>query len=56
MTTILSIPYNLVLDKNINHTESIRIKIDERDTGCGIFIDLHKVFCTVEHFILLSRL
>ena len=40
----------------INLTASIRHTLDEDSFGCGIFIDLQKVFDTVDHKILLRKL
>ena len=40
----------------INLTESIRQSLDEGSFGCGIFVDLQKVFYTVDHKILLHKL
>ena len=58
---ILSIPYNLDLDKNIQHAlislkENIRKNLYEENIGCCIFVDLQKSFDTVEHDILLLEL
>ena len=50
MLTILSIPYNLVLDKNIQHfNENIRKNLDEGNVGCGVFVCLQKTFLIAEH-------
>ena len=40
----------------ISLTESIRKNLDEGNLACGIFVVLQKVFDTVEHDILLSKL
>ena len=40
----------------ISMTEKVRNTIDNRNYGCGIFIDLKKVFDTVNHSILLKKL
>ena len=49
LITKLSIPYNLVLGKNIQRlmfirlisfTESIRKNLDERNLNCDVFVDL----------------
>ena len=40
----------------INLTENIIKALDERYTGCGIFVDLQKAFDTVDHEILLAKL
>ena len=37
----------------INSTENIRQALDQGKIGCGIFVDLQKVFDTVEHEIFL---
>ena len=37
-------------------TERIKESVDKRKFGCGIFIDLRKVFDTVNHGILLLKL
>ena len=61
---ILSLPYNLAFDKNIQQfmpslislTENIRKNLDEGNIGCGIFVNLQRAFNTVEYDILLSKL
>ena len=40
----------------ISMTEVVRSTLDNKKYGCGIFIDLHKAFDTVNHNILLSKL
>ena len=40
----------------INITENIRKALDDRNIGCGIFVDLEKVFDTLDHQILLAKL
>ena len=40
----------------INITENIRKALDDGNIGCGLFIDLEKVFDTVDHQILLAKL
>ena len=40
----------------INLSESIRQTLDEGSFGCGIFVDLQKVFDTINHKILLHKL
>ena len=37
-------------------TEMIKVSIDNRKFGCGIFVDLRKAFDTVNHEILLNKL
>ena len=63
MITIPFTPYNLVSDKKFSTThvlvsliEDIRKNLDERNIGCGIFVDLKKAFDTMEHDILLAKL
>ena len=64
MIAFLSIPYNLMLCKNIQYfmpslsllTILEKKKIDEDNIGCGIFADLQKALDTVEHDIILSKL
>ena len=38
----------------INITENIRKVLDDRNIGCGAFVDLQKAFDTVDHQILLA--
>ena len=38
----------------ISLTEDIRKNLDKGNIGCGIFVDLQKVFDTVEHDIFLA--
>ena len=40
----------------INITENIKEALDEGNIGCGVFVDLQKVFGTVDHQILLAKL
>ena len=40
----------------INLTESTKQILDEGSFSCGIFVDLHKAFDTVDHKILLHKL
>ena len=40
----------------INITENIRKPLDDRNVGCGIFVDLQKPFDTVDHQILSAKL
>ena len=40
----------------INITENIRKDLDDRNVGCGIFVDLQKAFDTADHQILLAKL
>ena len=55
---ILSIPYNLVLDKSIQqfmYSLALLKNLEEGNIECGIFVDLEKAFNTIEHDILLSK-
>ena len=40
----------------LNLTEAIMKALDSGNFACGIFVDLHKAFDTVDHSILLSKL
>ena len=40
----------------INVTENIRKALDDGNIGCGFFVNLQKVFDTVDHKILLAKL
>ena len=40
----------------LNLTEAIMKALDDGNFACGIFVDLHKAFDTVDHSILLSKL
>ena len=40
----------------INITENIRKPRDDRNVGCGIFVDLQKAFDTVDHQMLSAKL
>ena len=47
---------NSTINALIQITERIKESIDKGKFGCGIFIDLHKAFDTVNHNILLMKL
>ena len=40
----------------INITENIRKALDDRNIGCGVFVDLQKALDIVDHQILLAKL
>ena len=40
----------------INVTENIRKSLDDRNMGCGVFVELQKAFDTHDHQILLAKL
>ena len=41
---------------SINITENLRKTLDDRNIGCGVFVDLQKNFHTVDHQILSTKL
>ena len=40
----------------INVTENIRKVLDDKNIGCGVFVDLQKDFDTIDNQILLAKL
>ena len=40
----------------INITENRRKALDDRNIGCGVFVDLQKAFNTADHQMLLAKL
>ena len=46
--------YSLDSDNN-KTTENIRKALDDRNIGCGVFVDLKKAFDTVDHQMLLAK-
>ena len=61
---MLSMIYGLDSDNNILHTshalinitENVRKALDDRNIGCGVFVDLQKSFDIVDHQILLTKI
>ena len=58
---LYSLQFGFQKNHSIDHalvslTESVKITLDNKRLGCGIFIDLQRAFDTVNHKILLSKL